>query len=445
MANVIKSVSKARPCPICGKPDWCGLLPGTEGGYLIICQRTLDKENTIGLDGEYYVYVSTSGTGASIYEEAHQRLEKERIWKERNGIEGNSKDNNFSFKQASVMQYTVVNEVKVRTNKELDKIYRKLLDCLVLDDVHKEYLLNEGWTEEMLECYNIKSFPEKDSLRFTLKNNFSRNIYRKTLAKHIIDEFGEDALLGVPGAYKDKKGNWTFAGAKGILFPQYDANHNLYRLRIRMDYLDVKEQLFKEATNKDRFYEKDGRKYYVAPHKGIYTFQNGEKVFEKMEGKYRNFSSFHPDSESYQKGFIVNSYDCGCESGNQLGIYYNQSRDNMFICFVTEGEKKGCYANFNMRAPVINVPGVGSWWKLTEGKKGERAIDILKQRGVGMFVIAYDADKSANKRVLDSEMRTIQSLKDEGFSIGIANWSEYYGKGLDDLLFNGHQPSYELA
>lgn len=444
MANVIKEVSKENPCPICGKPGWCGLLPGNEGGYLIICNRTLDYVNTIGLDGEYYIFVSVAESGASIYEEAHQRLEKERRRKERHGIK-DSKERNLSFKEASVIQHTVVNEVKPRCNQELDKIYRRLLDLLVLDDIHKEYLLNEGWTEEMLDRFNIKSFPEKDSLRFTLKNNFSRNIYRKTLAKQLIDEFGENALLGVPGAYKDKKGNWTFAGAKGILFPLYDANHNLYRLRIRMDYLDVKEKLIKGPLNKDRYYEKEGKKFYVVPFKGIYLIEHGEKVFEKMEGKYRNLSSFHLENESYQKGFIVNSYDCGCESGNRLGIYYNQERDNMFICFVTEGEKKACYANFNMRVPVIDVPGVNSWSKLIEGKKGERAIDILKQRGVGMFVIAYDADKSFNKRVLDSETRTIQALKDEGFAIGIANWSEHYGKGLDDLLYNGHQPSYELA
>lgn len=445
MAKDIKSVSKMSPCPICGKHDWCGFLKGTEGGYLNVCQRTLTNENIIGQDGQYYVYVATSGSGASIYEEAHQRLEKEQHWRKENGVDVDSNEKKLSFKQASVKQYTVLNEVKVKSNSELDKIYRKLLECLVLDDIHKEYLLKEGWTEEMLQYYNIKSFPENDALRFTLKNNFSRNIYRKTLAKKLTDIFGEDSLIGVPGAYKDKKGNWTFAGSKGILFPLYDANHNLYRLRIRMDYLDVNEKLMHDPLTKDRFFEKECKKIYVAPHKGIYSFLDGEKVFQKMEGKYRNFSSFFQDDESYKKGFIVNTYDCGCESGNHLGIYYNSERDNMYICFVTEGEKKGCYANFNMRTPVIDVPGVNSWRKLIDGKKGERAIDILKQRGVGMFVIAYDADKSVNERVLDVEMRTIQALKDEGFAIGIANWSEHYGKGLDDLLFNGHQPSYELA
>ncbi len=31
-------------------------------------------------------------------------------------------------------------------------------------------------------------------------------------------KLGSDSLLGLPGAFKDKSGNWTFAGPSGICF-----------------------------------------------------------------------------------------------------------------------------------------------------------------------------------------------------------------------------------
>ncbi len=62
-----------------------------------------------------------------------------------------------------------------------------------------------------------------------------------------------------------------------------------------------------------------------------------------------------------------------------------------------------------------------------------------------MFVIAYDADKAVNNKVLDSEQYAIQALKVEGFSIGVAEWDMRHGKGIDDLLQGGRQPAYQLV
>lgn len=59
-----------------------------------------------------------------------------------------------------------------------------------------------------------------------------------------------------------------------------------------------------------------------------------------------------------------------------------------------------------------------------------------------MFVIAYDADKTVNDKVLVSEKNAINALRNEGFSIGVAEWDSCYGKGIDDLLAGGHRPSF---
>lgn len=433
--------SKSAPCPICDHPDWCGIYPISDGMQFEICHRVLDGSDIMGTDGKFYVFDGYTCSGSSRYEEATQRL---------NRLDRIKTNDKWKKSEGTRRKLTVVNEVKVRDNAYLDKIYRYLLDLLVLDPVHYCSLLEDGWTAEMIEKHSIKSFPESDYIRYKFKNSFSHNMYRKNLARkiqeHFEKEFGKDVLLGVPGAYKDSKGDWTFAGAKGILFPEYDANGLLYRLRIRMDFMDVKKEL-KHPKNADAYYEdEDGVKHYLVPLKGFYTLKHGEKVWEKMSnGKYRNFSSYHQNEEKAKEGFDVNDYDGGCEAGNQIGVYYDYCRDNMAICFITEGEKKAIFANEKMHAPFISVPGVNSWRKLIEGEPGSRAIDILKKKGVFMFVIAYDADKAVNEAVLKNEKHVINAIKEEGFAVGVANWDMMLGKGIDDLLFGGHQPDYAFA
>lgn len=445
MSYRIRSVTKNQPCPICGKPDWCGFKPQDGGGEMVICQRDVEKQNTIGHDGKFYVYVTSSEAGNSIFEEAVQRQVRQNAWKRQNGYENKKNNDNkaLSFKQASFQSAPKeIDKIHPKSNEELDVIYRELLNMLVLDDIHYQSLKKEGWSDELIQRHHIVSIPEKDFIRFKYKNNYSKNKFRKTLAANLKVKFGEDCLIGVPGAYKDANGNWTFAGPKGILLPQYDANGYIYRLRIRMDFMDINQKLQKIG---DEFsYIENGITHYLVPMKGRYTIENGNKIWDKL-GKYRNLSSFHQDEKSLQQGIIKNSYDEGCESGNQLSIYCNPQRDSMFLCYVIEGEKKGMYSNDRLHAPVITLPGVNSWSKMIEGKKGERAIDILKKKGVKMFVIAFDADKFVNEKVLASEKNAIRALQQEGFDIGVAYWNPLYGKGMDDMLFGGHMPQYSAV
>ena len=98
-----------------------------------------------------------------------------------------------------------------------------------------------------------------------------------------------------------------------------------------------------------------------------------------------------------------------------------------------------------MKAPVISIPGVNSYSKLIEGTKPNRPIDFLKSVGVHILVIAFDADKMTNEKVMACQENVIHILRDEGFVIGLAEWDICQGKGLDDLLTNGYKPAYTLA
>lgn len=392
MAHGFKNFSKSNRCPICDGPDWCGIMPSSTGGEVIVCQRDTLKQDMLGSDGNFYIYrASSKESGSSIYEESNQLYAKEQLKK-------GHKVASFDYNRLNRRELIPVDILKPLDNARLDAVYRSLLDELILEDYHRDYLKKEGWTNEMIEKHHIRSFPVYDFDRYE-KQIRSKNIFRKTLAERLIAKYG--TLEGVPGAYLNKASHWTFSPKPGILFPQYDVHGKIYRLRVRLD--------------KDEGY-----------------------------GKYHNFSSFREDKAAAEQGYLKNYYKKGTQAGNNLGFYINQSRDDMYLCYITEGEKKGIIGEWYLKNPVISVPGVNSFALLFNGDIGNRPIDHLKKLGVHIFVVAFDADKSKNEAVLKYQNGLVERFKKEGLSVATAEWDISLGKGLDDLLVSGNRPGYVL-
>lgn len=449
-----RNVSTASPCPICGKPDWCGWQLDAEGrgDYTIICHRPEVKGNVCGLDGKFYVFINETGSGAYRYEEADQCRRRQEEWCREHGYRYKGKPVSGGTSSSAVrrpqpkFEPVIVDNILPKSHVELDRIYRRLLEKLTLEEIHSDYLKKEGWDNDLIEENLIRSFPERDFVRCRFKNYPSGNIYRKRLAKELEEEFGAGCFRGVPGAYVDHGGNWTFAGPKGILFPLYDIQGLIYGLRIRMDFLDYSYERKSDPACDDWYVDDDGVSHFVVPLKGTYTFgPDGEKVWDKSSGKYRPFTSYHIDDAEYEKGFVKNSYKEGCELKSQVGVYWNRERDTSFLCYLTEGEKKGIFANKKLYAPVISFPGVNGWGILFAGKKGERLVDLLAAAGVKMFVVAYDADKEENQAVMRQQKNLVEKLREEGFMIATAEWDSCNGKGIDDILAAGYKPGYELV
>lgn len=462
MANGFMRRNAKNPiCPICGYPgnDYCGRQITSEGEELIVCMRIAKCAaeglnyfdaygNCHGKDGNFYLRVGTSRSGNGVFMEASAKKASD----ERKGIS----KGNFNAQPFKTPAYvpptppTIVDEVKPLPNAQLHKIYSIMAKHLKLEDYHREYLHKEGWTDEMLQTYQVVSFPEKDHTRFNFRKNVKLKCpYRKRLAKLILEELGNpaDGLRGVPGAYQTASGEWTFCGPSGIIFWQKDISGNIYRARIRMDYRELNTEILQDASGREYFMDK-GIQWYLSM-KGAYRIlPDGSSEWKKdgnFKGKYRNFSSYAEDENELKNHRIVNIYKNGCQSGNNLSFYYNSQRDDMYICYITEGEKKGAFANYVMRAPFGTLPGVSSWSLLFKGEKGERPIDYLKAMGIKILIIAFDADKTVNADVLAKEQQTIAALKEEDMFVGIAEWDINLGKGLDDLLAAGYKPKYTVC
>lgn len=430
MASVFKEVSKIRRCPICNKPDYCCFTMAEQwnGKEIVICKRDTDECNQNGYDGKDYVYLGKSHKGNSLFMQyaEYQMLKKQ-------------DKSNLNFKKVE-RSYTLtpVGIIAPKADEYLDKIYRYMVSNLRLEDYHRQYLHGQGWSDELIDDHQVVSMPESDYLRALYKNRFRlKNPTRRALAESIITKYGSDSLIGVPGAYVENH-EWTFHGRSGILFPMYNMDRQVKRLRIRMDFRDENHQLFKDSHGD--YYLQNNLRYYISM-QGAYSLSStGVKTFVKGKGKYRTLSSFMADEKAEKEGFLVNMFEKGCQSLNEYSLYMHDN-DDKSIFLITEGEPKAAITNDRMHYPVLSAPGVTSYQLLAT----DQVLNRCKAMGMKIVIIATDADKYQNQKVLVAEHQLIYALQEKGIIVGTAEWSINYGKGIDDCLVNGYWPEFAMA
>lgn len=337
-------------------------------------------------------------------------------------------------------------------NKQLDKIYRAMLDMLVLEDKHKEALLKE-WKSPvydvscLLSDYPIRSLPPVDEVRFANKETF-KNPTRKHIISKLLSMFGD--LRGVPGFYletgpewkdKSEKERWAFSKMEGMIFPCIDEYGYLYSIRIRDDYPDRKLEEGKTDSFNGmygrfhHFYDKNKQHCWVFRQKGkdakvIYNV----KPFGKVDGKYKCFSSVYGEMIDKQR---VNTMEGGSSSGAPYSLYDKYS-NNYTVVFATEGEKKAMVANAVKHFPVVSVAGVGNFKILFQkGDTGKSFIETMQEKGMKYMIVCYDADKDDKESVKKAETSFVAALKEHGVEVRIGYWKKDFDKGLDDILLAG--------
>lgn len=321
-------------------------------------------------------------------------------------------------------------ELKPLDNETMDKYNRFLLSRLILEPYHREYLKSQGWNDELIHNQHVKSFPLPDYIRAKYPGRLSgKNILRRELAESIEARYGKGCLKGFPGAYLDRQDRRTLNGPSGIIYPMYDKDGYMYRLRIRMDWLDIDRDI--TFSGGEGFFAADGDKYAVNM-KGIFRCDGTGRTrmdddLSGRRGKYRTLASLPSQKE-------------GCRSANVSGLYHTIG-DNIKICFITEGEPKAIFSNYKLKMPVISVPGVNSYSIIF----ADGVIKKMVELGCELFVAAYDADKVNNQGVLEFETRLCEALLQEGLNVAIATWDINDGKGLDDLLAAGKTPGFQFV
>jgi hypothetical protein len=97
---------------------------------------------------------------------------------------------------------------------------------------------------------------------------------------------------------------------------------------------------------------------------------------------------------------------------------------------LTEGALKADIATALSGLLTLGLPGVAPW---------HLALPILQQLQPDMIVLAWDADWRHNLHVAKSLGDCAWALHELGVEVAFEFWQPKLGKGIDDVLVNGHQ------
>ena len=298
----------------------------------------------------------------------------------------------------------------------LDKVYKlfikgnEYLGKPKLSVEHYRHLREERkLSDEDIERRGYFTFPTRHILKYVLKEIENEGIDLEVLKK-------------VPGFFYDKsKGNYSFMTVKGggLGIPLYNNEGLIEAIQIRKDVTEIA----------------DG----------------------KESGKYFFFSS------SFAMNYDTLEGGVGC--GSPVDVLYPQegvipSR----AMILTEGIFKGEIACKTFNTITLSTQGVTSW------KNTVKCVENIRKKFQHKYVldtmiIAYDADLGFNLGVLEQAIKTgltyrgynedevykmtqCTSLKEanllketDNSTVYFALWDVEKGKGIDDLILNGHKSS----
>lgn len=469
-----QNVTRQRPCPICGKPDMCFFDIRKDGVKVIVCGR-IRRELVNGYDGkDYKMLPQKKLTSYSTYVDYEEDLarseERRRQWCIEHGYRYRPREGIRLSSLSTVEEIWEYdkNIIKPLSHEKIDAILRPWMEKdLVLSDFHRKKLMmewgkNQKAAEEIFSTWPIRTMPAEDLWRKDAPAFYKvrgEGPFRAELIQRLIKrckDAGLDSPQGIPGVYQDQDGSWKFSAKPGILFPIYDYQGLLYRLRIGTDYPDVKGRM--EGLDgifhfwRDSWYfNREGK---PKEEKGVLAWRYGGKTNRialtakglpegKPDGKYINMSSFR-EWKDMERHVIVNYYKGGCQAGSSISVYRPlNARPGIF--WITEGEKKAMSISVILGVTVICVPGVNTFAKLFQSVEGGLStIEAMWAEGMRIAVVAFDADKETNEMVRDAESMLLARLNDAGMKTGRTKWNKAFGKGLDDSLFMGARPSIEM-
>ncbi len=270
-----------------------------------------------------------------------------------------------------------------------DRIYRAILNKLgkwPLKPEHVEALTRRGLSEEAIARRSYVSLDSKDGVVAKWLDDALKAGHIEGLETTSFD----DLTKIVPGLMRD--GVPRFPQLSGILIPVRDTEGLIVALKIRLD-------------------EDSDRK------KG-----DGNK-----RSKYLYFSASGKQREERQKRDGVEYPKADAAVHVPLG-----TPSTVNVVRITEGELKADITTELSGITTISIPGVGLW---------ERALPVLKAIAAKRVLIALDADHKENSAVAKALAGLARQCVAGGFEVAIEVWDIDDGKGIDDLLAAGHQPT----
>lgn len=307
--GAFRNVSRDEPCPVCQKTDWCSISADRS---VVICRRV-------------------EGDGEPRYDSSGQEYHVHHL-----------DDGRLDPADLPDIEPGCVPELATPENR--DAVYRQLLGCLVLSGDHRTSLRHRGLNDAEITSRGYRTMPGPG---------------RAQIARELVDRFGPDVCVGVPGLYIKEEGGkqwWSLAGSPGLLIPVRDINGNILAMKIRRD----------DPCDGSRYLSLSSSKHGGVGH--------GAQVHVPLHGDV--------------------------ETGRVR---------------VTEGELKSDVATaLDPRGLLtISIPGVSGW---------HAALPILERLGPAVVEVAFDMDAWTNPMVAQTLKRFVSALRSKGFNVGLNKW-----------------------
>lgn len=270
----------------------------------------------------------------------------------------------------------------IADDETLNYVYNILRKGQSLADSDEKVLSDAH--RQLLHGRNLSDDDIEQHGYFTMPNRYAMKGIKQALNKRGLDE---DILMNVPGFYKDlSQDKITFSPMKGIGIPIRNLKGQIQGIQVRRD--DKKE---------------------------------GEQ-------RYRWFSSAFADNDD------SNKFDGGTSPGSPIDVIYPNEVQSKTI-FVTEGHFKAVQLTKRFGCISLSVQGVTSWKNIVDVLKGISATHPIKY-----LYIAFDADMAYNFAVSQQSRRMTDEIqKSLDIKIVYVQWNTDFGKGIDDMLANGHE------
>jgi hypothetical protein len=105
---------------------------------------------------------------------------------------------------------------------------------------------------------------------------------------------------------------------------------------------------------------------------------------------------------------------------------------DLSVVRLTEGELKADVATALAGMLTVSTPGVSSW---------RQALEVASSLGSGVVHLAFDADAKQKEQVALALREAYRTLKERRFEVLLETSPRELGKGIDDLLASGHEPT----
>lgn len=375
-------------CPICGKEKFTLY---NENGYCFSCRNSLDIFNIyMMLTGEdFKLALYTIAKDFYIISDEEFEIYTSNSRHTNNKAVTINKQRLIELKLEKEKKENECPQSKLQSKEVIDRVYRTIKELSPITELQRFSIKKERGLSDFRIDAEYFNMPTVD------------DSFYKRLFKTIKERYGYEPkdLLGVPGFYSHDMIKIEFVQRYGIGILMSGADNIVHGIQIR-NYNKID-----KLTGKMILFDKD---------------KNGKKT--KKPKYYWCGSKDEPN---------------GCSPGSPVDVLIPKNIP-FNTCFITEGKFKIEKIIEEFASPAISVQGVGNW----RGKINPEIKFISKNYfNIRNIFCCYDADLSMNFSIFTACRDLIkEELKDLDLaSVKIAVWDYKLGKGLDDMINNGHK------